>query len=155
MKKVLCLLVALLLVGTIAFADPIDWSLYTDEQLTIMKNYIEAELYRRSQEEGNPNSINPWYDYGVGQYLPSFVEATGNSSTKRGIAWNDNNSFAEQFEGVSEEDFKAYCDAVNDWGYNIDKSTTYASYEASNSNGISIHMYLIGNLMTVEAEVKK
>lgn len=149
MKKFLCLLVAILLVGSIVLAETIDLSAMTDDELLALKESVANEIEARSSKA---NSAIPWYDYGIGQYLPSFADVTGNTSIKPGISWNNDKSFAEQFEGATEDDFKAYCEALDKWGYNINKSTTWASYEASNTNGIKVNLYIIGDQITFKAD---
>ena len=149
MKKFLCLLVALLFIGSFVLAESIDLSSMTDDELTRLKEKIADEIERRNS---NASSIRPWYDFGLGQYLPSFADATGNTSTKQGISWNNETSFAEQFEGASENDFKVYCEALEEWGYNKNKSTTWASYEASNSDGIKVSLYIISDQITLQAD---
>jgi hypothetical protein len=149
MKKFLCLLVALILVGSIALAEFIDLSSMTDDELMALQSTVADEIKKR---KGDESTIGSWYDYGIGQYLPSFSEVTGNTPMPSDICWNDDTSFGDQFEGVTEEDFKAYCTALNEWGYNIDKFTTQSYYEASNSNGILVEVYLIDDLFTIKAD---
>lgn len=149
MKKLLCLLVALLFAGSVALSEAVDLSSMTDVELLNLKKMISSEIERRNS---NSHSVGPWYDFGLGEYLPSFADATGNTSTKKGISWNNEKSFAEQFEGASEDDFKAYCKALEEWGFNIDKSTTWSSYEASNADGVKVNLYIISDQITLQAD---
>lgn len=149
MRRILCLLIVLLLIGSTGLSESIDLSVMTDDELLELKDRVLSEIEIRN--DGSTN-VGPWYDYGLGSRLPSFEDATENANTVKGICWNDDNSFGEQFEGVTREDFERYCEALDQWGYNIGKATTNASYSASNADGIMLEVYLLSDLMTVKAD---
>ena len=47
MKKILCLLVALLLVGSLGLAEAIDLSSMTDEELLVLKEQVDCAINER------------------------------------------------------------------------------------------------------------
>ena len=141
MKKVLCLLVILLLIGSVAFADPVDWSLYTSEQLTLMRDLIDEELSRRAIEEGE---IPSWFDYGMAVYAPDPNALFGREvSYENNVFGNTSNTLVAMLDDCTEEEFKKYVDAIIRYGFTDVINREYQWYEAKNADGVKARIVFI------------
>lgn len=144
MKKVLCLLVVLLFVGSFAMTESFDWSSYTNEQLTTIRDLINEELERRELNEGK---IPSWFDYGMGVYAPDPNVLFGRKvSYENNVFGNRETMLVAIIDDCSKEEFSKYVDAIIKYGFTDVIERSNAWYQAKNTEGIEARIVYTGNL---------
>lgn len=145
MRKAICLLVIVLIaIASTASADSIDWSLYSSEDLTIMREDIDRELSKRTAEEGD---IPRWFDYGMGAYAPDpNILFEREVSYENNVFGNTPTMLIADIDDSSTEEFNKYVDAIIQCGFVdvIERSSNW--YEARNAEGITARIVYIGDL---------
>lgn len=111
-----------------------------DDTIRWMYYYLEKEMEARGLEKISEPLIMPWYDSGVGQYLPNFYDATGRKPSNLANITNTDSSFIFQTRNVTEEDYYSYIIALGGWGYLYDSVVTETSFTATSDYGIEVNV---------------
>lgn len=116
MKKVFTLLIALVIMtASMCFAEPaIDFSTYSDEELSMIKDQLEAEIASRSD-----SGMKPWKSYGAGALLPDPSEVLGRIVEEDQYPVNTPRIFSTTIIDISNEDFLAYAEALQSIGFEV------------------------------------
>ena len=141
MKKILCLVAIMFLLATNAFGEGIDWSIYTSEQLSTMRDLIDEELSRRAIEEGE---IPSWFDYGMAIYAPNPDFLFGREvSYKDNVFGNTSNTLVAMLDDCTEEEYNKYVDAIIKYGFTDVIKREDRWYEAKNAEGVEARIVYI------------
>lgn len=155
MKKVLCLLVALVFAGSIAFASGTEDIRETivkipDDQLIALRDMIQDEInYRGLEGDKVKGTFSPWYDYGAAKIVPSPEVYLGHLLIRYGDFVNSESGFNETVGPISSEDFTAYADFLIEMGFKENVTRFDGAFHAENSDGSSITLYLSDGKMSV------
>ena len=154
-KKIVTLvLVTLLLLSSFASAETFSVSSLSDEDLLALREQVVAEIAARHLEDAGV--FGQWYDFGLGQFLPSPTEVFGRVPKQHStITNNDDKWFTDNLDDVTHDEFEAYVAALRVYGFNEKISATGISFEADNVDGIHISVSLIGKVLFVDAKIKK
>lgn len=141
MKKIAVISILLLVFSAFSIAEPMDFSVMTDDQLIAMRDLIDQELASRSGEtEESPYS--PWYDTGLGNLLPKIEDVVGHDVTYVSYQnYNSSSGFVGSIEWDSQEDFIAYVDAVKSWGFNENMEYYGYAYSAVKDSKYKVTIY--------------
>ena len=98
-----------------------------------------------------------WYDYGIGQYVPTMKLRSGKAPRASGVIKNTDKEMFLQVENASkEDDFTDYVGLLIDRGFVNDAKRDTKEYIATDSNQHKVRVYNWGNgKITVEASLVK
>ena len=98
-----------------------------------------------------------WYDYGIGQYVPTMKLRSGKAPRASGLIKNNDNEMFLQVENASkEDDFADYVGLLIDRGFVNDVKRDNREYIAVDGDQHKVRVYNWGNgKITVEASVVK
>lgn len=148
MKKILAVLLLFMLATTVAISESsIDLKSLSAEELTALKEEIEVELNSRL------GAIEPWDDHGAAKYLPSLQDAIGRVIVSSMLAYNNDDSFRDQIEGITQEEFDLYCKVLDEWGFSYKSDTATTKYIAVNDQKMKVSLYLIGDLLDISLDL--
>lgn len=113
MKKVIVLVLVMLL-AFVAFAEDVDLSNYNVKDLIILESRVHAELERRSHSDG----YSPCADYLLGKLIPNPDDVFERSAVNRGSLFtNREERFWCQAGNVTRQEYEIYSQACIDWGF--------------------------------------
>lgn len=136
MKRFFSVLIAVLLLSLpfVAVSEGImdvNLSVYSDEQLLLLKSMIEEELLSRQ-------GVQYWFDYGLGQYIPKITLFSGKEPELKTTIINDNNHMYLTTMETEKEDFENYIEVLKLFGFTIEENRTATAFTAKNENNIKI-----------------
>jgi hypothetical protein len=157
MKKVLCWLVALLIAGSIAFADTSGIfetiKKMPDKDLITTRDLLQAEVIARGLESDNkPGTFSPWYDYGLGKILPSPTLFLGHAYARDGEFMNSDFAFMESVGIMTSEEFDRYASFLIECGFKNNVDRFLDCFSAENSDGVEVVAYLTNGIMTITCQ---
>jgi len=148
MKRIFILLMAFLMFSVCSFAENlnIDLSVYSNEELQILKSMIEEELLSRQGYE-------PWFDYGLGQYIPKIKLFSADELSLKTTVVNDDNHFYLTVMETEKEDFENYIEVLKIFGFdeNVDRSATVFSAENEDGWKITLKYSQLIKYLNIEA----
>lgn len=117
MKKVVVILALVLCVYSFIMArcESINLDSLSDNELVELRNRIDEILSKRSDD------VKPWYDHGLGQFLPDPNVIIGRQLKSRPYSqMNTDGTFSETVTGITYEEYGLYAKAIKSYGYNED-----------------------------------
>lgn len=100
-----------------------------------------------------------WYDYGIGQYIPTMRLRSGQApkAERESVVINsDTSMFMEIVNAEPYDDFYDYIELLMEKGFIYDAKRTTRNYEASDSEGRVIKIMNFGNgVVSIDAKLKK
>lgn len=149
MRKVFAMVLTFVMLASTCFAEGIDATKFSDDELSSLRDAVNSEYDRRFG--GKPYS--PWYDYGLGATIPGFNEVVGREvEVVPGLNRNGDDRFVEQLAEVTSAEFEMYKIACKEFGYDIDVDSGDMSFEASNSDGHTIRITFLSGHVFVEVD---
>lgn len=96
-----------------------------------------------------------WFDYGIGQYIPTMKLRSGQTPKARDLITNSDSSMFFQIQNASkEDDFTDYVKLLMDSGFVNDVERTFREYKATDGDNHRVRVYNWGNgTITVEASI--
>jgi len=132
MKKVsVFIVVFLLLLTSFGFAESLDLSSMNLDELLALQTEISEEINKRNGLD-TAGVYKPWYDFGLGQYLPDPVSILGKQLKPWGnVQINTDSTFSEYLDEATKEDYDLYIKALKDFGYNENIQSFGTGYTAT------------------------
>lgn len=125
------------------------YMLVTEEYENRFGTSDESSESEDLQDSQQPKE-NSWYDSGIGQYLPDPSYVLGRDIETDRTRSNSDQWFTEQILNCSEDEFYAYVDALDDFGFSNVTKYVKKWYEADNDAGLHVKVILVGS-MTITA----
>ncbi len=150
MKRLLALAAAMSLLFSLSFAENIDLSKYTTDELYALQERIARELSLRGAAKPG------WFDYGIGAMLPKPLSKDGTELKTGDYVYNDDTYFLAQIEGASKDDFVYYISAAAARGFTIEANRGDITYDAYNERGYHISVMYLGEAgVSIDADAPK
>lgn len=140
MRKFIFFTIFLLLFAVSASAVDFNPKGYSTEELKEIYMLVDQELKARDE---SPSSFIPWFNEGLGIYLPLFTLESGREIKYGSILHNTNRDFYVSVQKATKNDYINYVSALKMAGYTIDPEFTMVSYDAKNAEGyiVSVSNY--------------
>ena len=118
MKKIVLIVSVLaMLLGIVGFAESLDLSSMSTEDLLKLQSSIAEEIQKRTSTD-TFTSYKKWYDFGLGQYLPDPTEVIGRKlEPYNSIQINTSSTFSEFLAGATKDEYDLYVEALKSFGY--------------------------------------
>jgi len=159
MKKVLWLIVAMLIIGSVSFADDTANGTeiirnvlvkMTDDQLFELKDMVEQEIhYRGLDGELGKGSYAPWHDYGLGKMLPNPEVYLGHLLIQYGDFVNTDIGFTETLGPMQSHEFESYVDFLIKCGFSNNFSRFTGAFHGENADNVIVVAYLEDGKMSI------
>lgn len=137
MKRFIAILLFILVgFSSLSYATPsVDVKSMSDAELEGLRDLVNDELDKRSDNTVS-SDYEKWYEYGLGQYLPSPTDVFGREPAySRDNQVNTDDLFTEIIDDVSDEEFDKYCDAAMAYNFTVDVEKTQWTFSAISENG--------------------
>jgi len=155
MKKILCLVAIILMIGTVSFAiGVVDIRnvivKIPDQDLLDLKDMIQQEInYRGLEGDFSPGTFSPWYDYGLGKILPNPEVYLGHLYIQYDDFVNTDAGFNETIGIMSSYEFESYVDFLIKCGFTQNASRFTGAFQGDNSDGVKVTAYLDDGKMSI------
>lgn len=159
MKKVLWLIVVMLMIGSVSFADDTANGIeiirnalvkMTDDQLFDFKDMVDQEIhYRGLDGELGKGSYAPWYDYGLGKILPNPEVYLGHLYVQYDDFVNTDIGFTETLGPMESYDFESYVDFLMECGFTNNVSRFDGAFSGENADNVIVVAYLEDGKMSI------
>lgn len=132
MKKFVTIVSAIaMLLSTVGFAESLDLSSMSTEDLLKLQSSITEEIQKRTNIDASA-SYKKWYDFGLGQYLPDPTDIIGRKlEPYNNIQINTSSTFSEFLADATKDEYNLYVDALKTFGYNENIQSYGTGYMAT------------------------
>lgn len=135
MKKIFCLVLCIMLfTGLSCFAEDVDLSGYSVEELNLLIERIQKEIHSR-------NPVEYWFDYGIGQFIPKIKLESGREPVLNSFLINENDRMTVAFKDTTDTDYENYILDLKLSGFTEELKRTAIETQLKNEDGIIVEIF--------------
>jgi len=133
MKRIAALLISILLICSTSFAENIDLSTLSIEELHTLQTRIDQELLNRGE-------LRMWFDYGIGAHIPMIQLESGEEPKLDEFQINSDTNMYVRIMNVQDGDFDKYVADLILLGFTEVIEQSRLQYSARNADGYKVEV---------------